>query len=63
MEEKKGKLKTLDDTMIDKVDKDELHKAIREKLENWEDWKKECYNREFAVSPYSKKLEIKGREQ
>lgn len=42
-----------------KLDKNnDISRNIRNTLENWQDWKKEEYNNNFAISEYAKKLNL-----
>ena len=35
-----------------------LDKKLKETINGWEDWKKQAYNEQFAISKYSEKLDI-----
>ena len=37
---------------------DDMYEKAHKIIEKWPDWKKEAYNRDFAVSKYSEKLKI-----
>lgn len=45
-----------------KVRIDDLYEKIHETIENWPEWKKQAYNDNFAISNYSRKLNILNKK-